>query len=721
MSHVERELDIMKTDYNTVKVDIQDGVAVLTMDNPPVNQLSEHFVLELADAIQEAMKDDGVKALVLTGTGKNFIAGADITQIQHVTDKEAVKPRVLRMATFLNGVETAPKPIIAAINGNALGGGLETAMACHYRVAAKGAQVGQPEVQLGLIPGAGGTQRLPRLIGLANALEMITVGKPIDTKKGLSRGVLDEVVPPEKLVETAVAAARKFISSGLKLEERRTRNRVWRLPSAAEQKAVCNGARFMAMRKAKGYIAPFKAIDAIEQGLSFDIEKDIENEVELFCDCVVSDVAKNLIGIFLNSRSAGRLPRIEGIDPSQIKKVTMLGGGVMGSSIVNLLLKGGFETVLWDINDEALQKGVESIRKTFAYPIKKKKMSQADLDNMIQNQLKTTTSLEDAKEADLIIEAVVENMEIKQGIWKKLEGICRPDTIFATNTSALPITEMATILQDPGRMIGLHFFNPAERMMLLEIICAEKTSDKTLASSVAFAKKIKKIPIVVNDGPGFYVSRQLGGLFGGAVFLTADGVDGTHIERAVKEFGMPMGPATLADLTGIDINYHVNKTFEKRLGERYAVHPLTELIYQTGCYGRKTGAGYMDYSGPKPVPNQIVVDVVKKYLQDNNVEPRKTTDEEIVDTLLALGINEAAMMIEEGVCDQDRPQDMDLAMIYGTGFPPYRGGVLKYADKWGLNNVYDKLVELEKKYGFRFKPCNLLKEMAESGKTFHRY
>jgi 3-hydroxyacyl-CoA dehydrogenase len=266
-------------------------------------------------------------------------------------------------------------------------------------------------------------------------------------------------------------------------------------------------------------------------------------------------------------------------------------------------------------------------------------------------------------------------------------------------------------------MIGLHFFNPAHRMQLLEIICAAKTSDQTLATSVAFARSIKKIPIVVNDGPGFYVSRQLGGLFGGAVYLTADGVDGAAIEAAMLDFGMPMGPATLADLTGIDINYHVNKTFEKRLGERYKMHPLTELIYQTGCYGRKTGAGYFDYSGDKPVPNPKLVEVVQNYLKDNGVTPKEMPKQEIIDTMLALGINEAALMIEEGICD--RPQDMDLAMIYGTGFPPYRGGILRYADKWGLKQVYEKLLELEKRYGARFAPAKLIKEMAGKEEVFY--
>jgi 3-hydroxyacyl-CoA dehydrogenase/enoyl-CoA hydratase/carnithine racemase len=708
----------MKMDYKTIKVELRDGVAVLTIDNPPVNQFSPQMTQDFGEAILAAFGDDEVKGLVLTGTGKNFIAGADITQLQLIKDRDDIFQRALAGAQFFSQIETGPKPVIAAINGNCLGGGLETAMVCHYRVAANGVNLGQPEVQIGLIPGAGGTQRLPRLIGIPNATEMITTGKPIKSEKAHMRGLVDEVVPQEELLETALKAARRFISGELNLWMRMTRNRNDRLPSAAEKTAFVNYSKFMAAQKAKGYIAPFKAIDALEKGLTYDIEADIEKEVDLFCDCAVSEVAKNLIGIFLNTRAAGKLPRIKDMEPAKIKKVAMLGGGVMGSGIVNLLLNGGFEAVLWDINDEAIERGMTEMRKTYDYPIKKKKMTQADLDGMIQKLLTTTTSLEDLKDVDLIIEAVLEDMDIKQDIWKKLEGICRPDVVFGTNTSALPITEMASILADPGRMIGMHFFNPAHRMMLLEIICAEKTSDQTLATAVAFSRAIKKIPIVVNDGPGFYVSRQLGGLLGGAVYLTADGVDGALVEEAMTDFGMPMGPATLADLTGIDIGYHVNKNFERRLGDRYEVHPLTERIYQTGCYGRKTGAGYFDYSGEKPVPNQKVVEVIQKYLKENKVAPKKISKQEVADILLALGINEAALMIEQGICD--RPQDMDLAMIYGTGFPPYRGGILRYADKWGLKNVFEKLVELEKQYGPRFKPADQIKDMADSGKTFYQ-
>jgi 3-hydroxyacyl-CoA dehydrogenase len=344
-------------------------------------------------------------------------------------------------------------------------------------------------------------------------------------------------------------------------------------------------------------------------------------------------------------------------------------------------------------------------------------MTQEDLDRMIRDRLTTTTSLDDLKRVDLIIEAVLEDMKIKQGIWKNLQEICRPDVIFATNTSALPITEIASVLKDPGRMIGLHFFNPAERMQLLEIICGKTTSDVTLSTSVAFARAIRKVPIVVNDGPGFYVSRQLAALMGESTFMVGEGVDPVLIEEALLDFGMPMGPAILSDLTGIDIGYHVGKNFEKSFGERWKMSSIYELVYQTGCYGRKTGAGWYDYGGEKPLANARVQEVIKKFLKEKKIQARKSSHKEIVDRMLARAINEAAYMIQEGICD--RPQDMDLAMIYGTGFPPYRGGILRYADTSGIGNVYEHLLKLEQEQGIRFKPAPLLKEMAESGRTFY--
>ncbi len=707
----------MKSDYRTIKVELDQGVAIFRLNNPPVNQLSKPFVDEMREALTEAFKESEVKAIIFTGTEKNFIAGADITEIQQFKDRNAILPFVMENNQFLNSIEQGPKPAIAAINGNCLGGGLEIAMACHYRIASQGIQIGQPEVQIGLIPGAGGTQRLPRLVGLPDALQMIATGQPITAEEGLKKGCIDEVVAPESLLTKALEVAQQFISGKWNHRDRMTRFRKDKLPNFVSKKMIISYARGEAEKKGKGYIAPFKAIEAMERGLSDDFEADLRIEAELFSDCAVSDVAKNLIGIFLNTRAAGRLPRIKGIEPQKINTVAMLGGGTMGSGICNLLLSNGFHTILWDINDEAIQKGLTAIRKTFDYPIKKGKMSKEDLDRMINERLVTTTSLEELGPSDLIIEAVLEEMKIKQGIWKQLEGICRPEVLFGTNTSALPITEMASVLKNPSRMIGLHFFNPAERMQLLEIICGKKTSDQTLATSVAFARAIRKVPIVVNDGPGFYVSRQLGALLGESTFMVGEGVDPSQIEEAVLDFGLPMGPATLGDLTGLDINYHVIKNFEKNLGERWSVSPIYELIYQTGCYGRKTGAGWFDYRGEKPVPNPILQEVIKKYLKENGIKPKKMSSKEIMDRMLARAINEAALMMEEGICD--RAQDMDLAVVYGIGFPPYRGGILRYADTWGIRNVYEHLLKLEKEHGVRFKPASLLKQMAESGQTFY--
>jgi 3-hydroxyacyl-CoA dehydrogenase/enoyl-CoA hydratase/carnithine racemase len=708
----------MKTEYKTIEVEVKEGIAILKLNNPPVNQLSESFVREMADAIREAFQDQEVKAVILTGTGKNFIAGADITEIKGMRDKDLLFSQVMERHRFMNAIEDGPRPVIAAINGHCLGGGLELAMACHYRIAAPHVQVGQPEVKLGLIPGSGGTQRLPRLVGLPDALQMITTGNGIPAEEGRQKGCIDEVAPHDRLLEKSVDIARRFISGELDHSNRRTRIRTDRLPNPEQRQTIIALARQMAEEKARGYIAPFKAIEAMEQGLSDDFEADIQGEAELFCDCAVSEIAKNLIGIFLHTRAAGRLPRIEGIRPREIRTVGMLGGGVMGSGIVNLLLGGGFNTILWDIDKDAIQKGLSATRKTFAYPIKKGKMTEEDLDMLIQEHLTTTLSIEDMGKADLVVEAVVEDMKIKQDLWRRIEGIVRTDAVFGTNTSALPISEMASVLADPGRMIGLHFFNPAERMQLLEIICGKDTSDEALAASVGFARAIGKVPIVVNDGPGFYVSRQLAALMGESTFMVGEGIAPARIEEAMLEFGMPMGPATLSDLTGIDIGYHVGKNFEKAFGERWKMSPLYEKVYQTGCYGRKNGAGWYDYTGEEPVPNPKVLQVVEGYLKEQGIAAKEVPSQEIVDRMLARAINEAAYIIREGICD--RPQDMDLAMIYGAGFPPFRGGILRYADTWGIRTVYEHLVNLEAEHGIRLKPAALLKEMAESGETFYQ-
>ncbi len=708
----------MKSDYQTVKVELREGVAVLAMDNPPVNQMSEHFLKELHQACQEAQEDPAVKAVVLTGTGRNFVAGADVTQLLTVTDPEPFLDKLMWVHGWFNAMEQGAKPFIAAINGNCLGGGLEMAMACHYRVAVKGVSLGLPEVKLGLIPGSAGTQRLPRIIGLPNALEMMTSGRFIKAEKAWSYGLVDELAEAGGLLEAALAAAGRFVRGELTHRTRMASRRFDRMASASEKKNLVAYTREQLSKKARGYLAPFAILEAVEQGLSTDFQADIAREAQLFARCLVSDVAKNLIGIFLSQRAAGKLPRIKGVEPLPVRRVGMLGGGVMGSGIVHLLLSAGLETVLWDIDQPALEKAEAAIKKTFAYKLKTKKIKPAALEGLLAKKLVRTTALEDMADVDLIIEAVLENMEVKQDIWKRLEGICRPEAVFGTNTSALPITEMAGVLADPGRMIGLHFFNPAERMPLLEIICAQKTSDQTLATGVSLARSIAKTPVVVNDGPGFYVSRQLGGLMGGSVFLVADGVDWRAIEKAMRDFGLPMGPATLADLTGIDINYHVGKTFERKLGPRYAVHPLTEAVYRLGDYGRKTGRGWYDYSGPEPVPNQRVQEVVDAYLAEQGTSPRQADSGEIVELMLACAINEAALMIEQGICD--RPADMDLAMITGTGFPPYRGGILRYADKWGLRNVHQKLLSLQRRYGPRFEPAELIADMAGRGAGFYQ-
>ncbi|MBR9986658.1 MAG: hypothetical protein KFF68_12175, partial [Desulfosarcina sp.] len=449
-----------------------------------------------------------------------------------------------------------------------------------------------------------------------------------------------------------------------------------------------------------------------------DFDTDIKVEAALFTECAVSDIAKNLIGLFLNSRSSGRLPRIQNVKPASVKTVAMLGLGVMGSGIAHMLLRFGYNSILWEVNDDSLQNGLQALRKAFSYSVKKGKMSEADRERLIADNATITTNLDDVAPADLVIEAVLENMEIKKSIWKQVDSVCGENAIFATNTSALPITKLASVLGDPTRMLGMHFFNPAERMQLLEVINAGNTSDTALATAVAFSRKIRKIPVVVNDGPGFYVSRQLNALMGECNYMLEEGIPMASVDRALMEMGMPMGPFILNDLTGIDIGFHVARNFEESFGPRWKVSALHDRIFKTGCFGRKTGSGYYDYSDPaKPVPNQAVLDVIQSYLKQNNVAPVQPPTKELAERMLARAINEAAYMMEEGICD--RPGDMDLAMVYGCGYPPARGGILREADVWGIDKVYTYLKELEKKYGIRFKPSKRLKAMAENGKLFY--
>jgi 3-hydroxyacyl-CoA dehydrogenase/enoyl-CoA hydratase/carnithine racemase len=710
----------MQTDYQTLDVTINNRVAVFRLDNPPVNQLSAKLREEIAAAFADAAADTAIAAVVVTGTGRHFMAGADITEIMGADDIDTLFDKVLVFDDFYNRIENSPKPVVAAINGPALGGGLELAMACHYRIAASGIVVGQPEIQLGLIPGAGGTQRLPRLCGLAEALTLITTGTPIKAEAALDKGIVDGVVAFDELIDAAVAAARRFADGEEDHRQRMTGKRTDRLPTADEKEKIIAFAKETAAKKARGLLAPFKAIEAVEKGLSDNFSADIETEARLFCECAVSDIAKNLIGIFLNSRAAGRLPQIKGVAPVPVKTVAMVGLGVMGSGIANLFLRNGYRAVLWEVNEDALQRGLQTIRKTFAYPIKKGRMSEADLDGLIRDKAILTTNIEDVAPADLVIEAVLENMEIKKSIWQQVDAVCGDHAIFATNTSALPISNLATCLKDASRMLGMHFFNPAERMKLVEIINAASTSKTALATAVDFARKIKKIPVVVNDGPGFYVSRQLNALMGECNFMLEEGIPMQTIDQALMDLGLPMGPFILNDLTGIDIGFHVAENFERSFGPRWTLSTLHRKIFKAGCFGRKTGSGYYDYkNGGKPAPNPVVIEIIDAYLKENNISAQEVDPKVLAQRMLARAINEAAVMMDEGICD--RAPDMDLAMVYGCGYPPARGGILREADAWGLDNVYTYLEALEKKYGIRFKPSKRLKEMAENGKTFYSH
>ncbi|GBC61582.1 3-hydroxyacyl-CoA dehydrogenase [Desulfonema ishimotonii] len=703
--------------YKTVRIELQKGIAVFTVNPPPLNRFCDRFAEEMSDALMAAFENDAVRAIILTGTERHFIGGTDIRELVSTKSKAACLPRVMAHHRFISRIEEGPKPVLAAISGNCSRAGLEIAMACHYRIAAHGVRVGLLEVRFGLIPGLGGTQRLPRLVGIRTALEMITAARDIPVEQARQIGLVDEVVEPDQLSDKAMSAARLFMTGRLNFKIRQAGRRFDKLQGAREKKEIIAHFKDRLLKTASGYIAPFKAVEAIEQGVGLSYKTDIRLEAELYCDCLVSDVARNLIHIFLSTRNAGKCPQIRGVKPRTIRKIGIMGGGTMGAGIAAFLLMHNFEVRLWDVDDKNLRRGMDTVRQTASRHARKQKMPLSILEQRLSRQLSPALSLAAIQDVDLIIEAAPEDLEIKEKIFEAIEKTCRPDTLFSTATSVLPLARIASRLREPERLIRLHFFNPAEKMQLVEIGCTGATPDTALATVVGFARKIGKIPFLVSDGPGFYVPRQIAAILSESCFLIEAGVNPFSIDEALTEFGMPIGPAQLCDLTGLDVVCAINRHLEGALGKRWQTPALYERLYETGCYGRKTGVGWFDYTSDTPALNFRFLEVVKTWLAEKGVTPRKISREEILKQIMARSINEGAQAIAEGI--SDRVQEMDLAMVYGTGFPPYRGGIFRYADAWGISGVYETLVKLAAEKGPRFSPAPLLKEMAASGKNFY--
>jgi 3-hydroxyacyl-CoA dehydrogenase len=691
----------------------KDGdVGVITINNPPVNALSAGVPEGIEAAIAEIEKDPGVKAAVLIGGGKTFIAGADINMFVQMTSGKG--GRINLLPTLLK-IENCTKPVVVAIHGNALGGGLEVAQACHYRVASPDARVGQPEVSLGIIPGAGGTQRLPRLAGIAKSVELCAVGKPIKAGEALEAGIIDKLIEGD-LLKGAVAFAREV--AGKKAPKTRELNS--KLGAAAENAPIFAAARDNARKKMRGLPAPMAAIDAIEAATKLPFEQGCEEEARLFDKCLYSDESKALIHVFFAEREAAKIPDVPKETPViPVNSVAILGAGTMGSGIAMVCANAGIPVVMKDSDQAALDRGLANIQKNYATSVKRGRFTQQQVDERMK-LIRPTLAWEDFSNADLVIEAVFEGMALKKEVFKELDRVCKRGAILASNTSTLDIDEIAASTSRPEAVIGTHFFSPANVMRLLELVRGKKSSKEVIATCMGLAKKIGKVAVLVGNCRGFVGNRMFLPYIREAQFLVEEGASPEAVDGALTAWGMAMGPLAVGDLGGLDVAWRIRKEF-KHLEKPGARQPFVEdKLCEMGRFGQKTGSGWYKYDAErKATADPEVIALVKKWNAESGIPQRNIPAEEIVDREVYCLVNEGARILEEGYAL--RAGDIDTIYLNGYGFPGFRGGPMWYADTVGLKKVYDRVCEFHKQHGMLWEPAPLLKKLAEAGGKFAEY
>jgi 3-hydroxyacyl-CoA dehydrogenase len=689
----------------------KDGnIAVITINNPPVNALSPGVPEGIVAALEQVRNDSAISGVVLIGGGRTFIAGADIKEFGKMTS--GLKKREVGLHPFLSTLEDFPKPIICAIHGTAFGGGLETAMSCHYRVAVPSAQVGQPEVKLGLIPGAGGTQRLPRLAGVAKAAEMCATGEPVRAPEALKLGIIDKLIDGE-LLAGAVAFAREVAAKPA--PKTRERNEKLKDPQAPAALAVLRQA---ASKRAKGLIAPFHAIEAVEAAAKLPFEQGLLREKELFEECLFSDQSKALIHLFFGEREVAKVPGIAKDTPMiPIKQAAVVGAGTMGGGITMAYLNAGIPVILKEVDKEALDRGLATIKKNYAATVAKGKLTQPLMDERL-GRLSPTLTYDRFKEADIVVEAVFEEMALKKKTFSELDKAARPDAILASNTSTLDIDEIASATSRPGQVIGHHFFSPANVMRLLEIVRGKASRPEVIATSMNLAKTLGKVGVLVGNCRGFVGNRMYHPYQREAQFLLEEGATVEEVDRALVDFGFAMGPLAVGDLAGLDVGWRIRKEHKHLTpaGERQPM--VADALCEMGRYGQKTGAGWYRYQQGDRTPQSdpAVQKLIEEASQKAGISRRMISPEEIVERTVYALINEGARILEEGMAL--RAGDIDIIYVNGYGFPPYRGGPMWYADTVGLPKVLARIREFEKRHGAMWKPAPLLVRLADAGKKF---
>ncbi len=695
-----------------VRITKDNDVAIITIDNPPVNALSPGVPEGIWAAIDEMNRDAAIKAVVVIGGGRTFVAGADIKEFGKMTS--GASPRRSLLPLLLH-IEDSPKPVVMAIHGNAFGGGLELAMAGHYRVASPLAQVGQPEVKLGIIPGAGGTQRLPRLVGVAKAVEMCAEGKPVSAREAAMLGLIDQLIEGD-LLTGAVAFAREVADRPAP----KTRERSEKLATAAENSPIFTAARDAAGKKQRGMKAPLAAIDAVEAATRLSFEEGCQTEAKLFTECLFSDQSKALIHVFFGEREVAKIPDVPKDTPViPVNRVAVVGSGTMGGGIAMVFANAGIPVLLKDVDKTALEIGMSKIWKNYANSVQRGRFTQAFVDERLR--LITPVSTYDAFDGvDMVVEAVFEGMALKKTVFAELDRACRRGAILASNTSTLNIDEIAGATSRSEAVIGTHFFSPANVMRLLEIVRGKKSSKEVIATCMQLSKKLGKIGVLVGNCRGFAGNRMFGPYRREAQFLVEEGADVERVDHALVEFGCAMGPLATGDLAGLDVGWRIRKEY-RHLDKPGIRQPFAEdRLCELGRYGQKTLKGWYRYDeNRRASADPEVIALVRKWSADAGIPQRQISADEIVDRCVYALVNEGARILEEGYAL--RAVDIDIIYLNGYGFPAYRGGPMWHADTVGLPKVYQRICEFHQQHGELWAPAPLLRRLVEAGKTFAEF
>ncbi len=687
----------------------QGSVGVITVNNPPVNALSPGVPEGIADALKQFAEDAEVKAIVLIGGGRTFIAGADIKEFGKITSGAKRESTLLPL---MLAMEDSAKPVVVAIHGTAFGGGLEVAMGGHYRVAVPSALVGQPEVKLGIIPGAAGTQRLPRLAGVELAVKMCAFGEPVKADAALAAGIVDRIIDGD-LLAGAVAFANEVADKGGPYPKPRDR-------TATGNAAVFAEARATAKKTHRNQTAPLAAIDAVELATTLPFAEGCQREREIFEKCLFSTQSKAMIHAFFGEREVAKIPGIGKETPVRdIKRAAVIGAGTMGGGIAMNFVNAGIPVILKESAAEALDRGMATIRKNYSNSVAKGRFT-AEVMEQRMALITPQLTYDGFDQVDIITEAAFEGMALKKEIFAAIDGIAKPGCILASNTSTLSIDEIASATSRPADVIGTHYFSPANVMRLLEIVRGAATGSDVIATCMGLAKKLNKVGVLVGNCRGFVGNRMIHCYGREAQFLVEEGATPQQVDAALYQWGMAMGPLAMGDLAGLDVGWRIRKEFKHLEKPGLRVPMVADELCEMGRFGQKTGAGWYLYDDKrKPSPDPVVDDLIGRLTAGAGIARRTISDEEIIERTLYALVNEGARILEEKIAL--RPVDIDVIYLTGYGFPVYRGGPMFYADTVGLPEVYRRVKEFEAQHGELWEPAPLLKKLAEEGKTFTQW